>query len=92
MFLIKVLVNINNSTINPFGQGVLASIIHHLILRRPDFPFFNAVCLGWLQYFPSKEVLSVKFYMNAISNSFLWVKWASFTLFVKICSENPPPK
>jgi hypothetical protein len=31
------------------------SIIHHLILRRPDFPFFNAVCLGWLQYFPSKE-------------------------------------
>ena len=37
------------------------TIIHHLILRRPDFPFFNAVCLGWLQYFPSKEVLSVRF-------------------------------
>jgi methyl-accepting chemotaxis protein len=25
--------------------------------------------------------------MNATSNSFLWVKWASFTLFVKILSK-----
>ena len=40
---------------------IIDSIIHHLILCRPDFPFFNAVCLGWLQCFPSKEVLSFKF-------------------------------
>ena len=46
------------------------AVIHHLISRRPDFPFFNAVCLGWLQYFPSKEVLSVKFYMNAFLQQF----------------------
>ena len=44
--------------------------IHHLILHRPDFPFFNAVCLGWLQYFPSKEVLWSNFYMNALLQQF----------------------
>jgi hypothetical protein len=42
-------------------NGIGITIIHHLIFRRLDFPFFNAVCLGWLQYLPSKEVLSVKF-------------------------------
>jgi len=48
----------------PFTDDELlfvVTIIHHLILCRPDFPFFNAVCLGWLQCFPSKEVLSFKF-------------------------------
>ena len=52
------------------SQDFSGSIIHHLILRRPDFPFFNAVCFGWLQDFPSKEVLSVKFYMNALLQQF----------------------
>jgi len=51
-------------------QGFLTAQIHHLILHRPDFPFFNAVCLGWLQYFPSKEVLWSNFYMNALLQQF----------------------
>ena len=50
-------------------QAKIITIIHHLILRRLDFPFFNAFCLGWLQYFPSKEILS-NFYMNALLQQF----------------------
>jgi hypothetical protein len=42
-------------------QHGLVAVIHHLILRRLAFAFLNAVCLGWLQNFPSQEVLSVKF-------------------------------